>query len=227
MHAYLVRTKIDRTLVGLFCARSVADLARLIDTVFDARECEYLELRANDGLFIEAQFLNVPGPTPDAPEQEVLVHPDDPLLEAQAPEESAGSIARDIAAVIERQATRLHAHEDAADAGAPAGDGAEERDIVGEIIAGMHEEEEYIPPVLAPTEQLHRRLQSASRQQKWRPLLPGPRRTPRGRKLNRTEDAALPSPHSASAGSEVVIRKLMQGALNPASFIQNASRRYH
>lgn len=50
---FLVREARTRRLIGMFCARRSNDLFVLLDEQTDPFECEYLELRAGEGLFIE------------------------------------------------------------------------------------------------------------------------------------------------------------------------------
>lgn len=76
MNTYLVRTKSDQTLVGIFCAASTSSLAALVNEVFDANECEYLQLKANEGLFIEAQFVTESAVAPGETDEVALVHVD-------------------------------------------------------------------------------------------------------------------------------------------------------
>lgn len=100
MNTYLVRTKADQTLMGIFCAANVSDLATIIDSVFDANECEYLQLRANEGLFIEAQFITQNG-------QVELVHPDD----IQVPPSSEDGMDEAFDALVEPSEEALEAAE--------------------------------------------------------------------------------------------------------------------
>lgn len=62
---FLVRTQADQTLVGVFCASSLKALSKLLSPMADPEECEYLALQANEGLFVEAQFVHAPAISPD------------------------------------------------------------------------------------------------------------------------------------------------------------------
>lgn len=60
MKTYLVRTANDQTLVGIFCAKTLAGLKKVVSALVEINECEYLELQDKEGLFVEAQFLSIP-----------------------------------------------------------------------------------------------------------------------------------------------------------------------
>lgn len=176
MKTYLVRTKSDQVLMGVFCAASPADLAKIIDTVFDARECEYLELRPNEGLFVEGQFVTAV--TGDEGEQVLLTHVDDPLISPSSDE-----------------------------------DADDELLAFPDVDLFEADEEEDIPPLLEPTEALHARLQQAKNE--WQPL-----------QLD-TKPLEPVEVYLARLDPEVIAKKLIRGALNPASFVRPPSSRLH
>jgi hypothetical protein len=60
MKTYFVRTRTDQALVGIFCAASPKALASIIELMVEPEDCEYLTLKANEGLFAEAQFVHAP-----------------------------------------------------------------------------------------------------------------------------------------------------------------------
>jgi hypothetical protein len=60
MKTYFVRTRLDQSLVGIFCAASERALAAVIELMVEPADCEYLVLKANEGLFAEAQFVRAP-----------------------------------------------------------------------------------------------------------------------------------------------------------------------
>jgi hypothetical protein len=57
---YLVRAIETQRIVGIFCARDSRELFRLVDEQVDPEECEYFELDAREGMFFDAQFIEVP-----------------------------------------------------------------------------------------------------------------------------------------------------------------------
>lgn len=57
---YLVRAIESQRIVGIFCARGSAELFRLVDEQVDPEECEYFEMRAGEGMFFDAQFVELP-----------------------------------------------------------------------------------------------------------------------------------------------------------------------
>ena len=196
MNTYLVRTKLDQALMGIFCAASPVELATVIDEVFNADECEYLQMKANEGLFIEAQFVMQASPEVGGSDQVTLVHVDDPaaIEDSFTREENFGAdMANEAGAEAQREAELL-------------------------MLAA---EGEYIAPVLEPTGTLNTRLQSAHRAGEWQPVRPRPARTARHAK--RETSALLNKPINPDS----IARKLMEGALNPANYIHNASQRRH
>lgn len=180
MKTYLVRMIADQTLMGVFCAESTSKLADIIDNVFDARECEYLELRPNEGLFIEAKFATIPTEDGDG-KRVVLTHVDDPL-----------------------NCNTVDEEDELLD---------EEPLLETELLIAIAEED-YVPPVLEPTYALNDRLQAAEVENEWQPVREG-------------RQTAAFEVHMNQIDSESIARKLIQGALNPATFIKPPSNRIH
>ena len=60
MKTFFVRTRLDQALVGVFCASTPKALAKILETMVEPADCEYLILKANEGLFVEAHFVRAP-----------------------------------------------------------------------------------------------------------------------------------------------------------------------
>lgn len=169
---YIVRTQADQTLMGVFCADSIQQLAGMIDEVFDSRVCEYLALGSNEGLFIEGQFTTRDGFNG---EREITITSvDDPELQ------ECGDF------------------DDSDEASA---------------LIGEHGADEYIPPVLEPSEGLTKKLQSAHKKGAWKSFSPA--------KSSTSEQPKKTAP------SDKLLNALTKGALSPANFFANASTRHH
>ena len=63
---FLVRDADTGRMVGLFCARRSNDLFCLLDERVDPFGCEYLELRAGEGVFVDPEGLTPTGARPPA-----------------------------------------------------------------------------------------------------------------------------------------------------------------
>lgn len=75
---YLVRVIETQRIVGIFCARDSRELFRLVDEQVDPEECEYFALREREGMFFDAQFVEVPLTQDD---EDPAAEPDEPLYE--------------------------------------------------------------------------------------------------------------------------------------------------
>lgn len=84
MHAYVVRLKADRELVGVFVVDEPEDLHLLIDECCDAGACEYLTLPPG-GLYHSA----------DAPDVPTIYDPDQEATGEKMPDWFAGATMTD------------------------------------------------------------------------------------------------------------------------------------
>jgi len=56
MQTYLVRARGSKRLVGVFSAMGSDGLFHIVDELADPFECEFLELQAGEGLFVDGKF---------------------------------------------------------------------------------------------------------------------------------------------------------------------------
>jgi hypothetical protein len=212
MNTYLVRTKSDQTLIGMFCAESVTNLARLIDEVFEASECEYLELKNNEGLFVEAKFVTMPTQAGDA-ERVMLTNVDDiaiPDLDEEEIAEAMGGSAEIADLIVEG----------GADEHIPPV--LEPTQALSRRFQSAHRLREW-QPVVAASEQAEASSIRVDGASQMKPLLiySAPCAAAAGTRLSTYAGTA---PH---INAERIANKLMKGELNPASFLYNGSRLVH
>lgn len=86
MKTYLVRTIETAHVVGIFCAQNSVELFRLVDEQVDPEECEYLEMRVGEGMFFDAQFIEMPVDDEDEAAYELDVDSVNPLDEECGPQ---------------------------------------------------------------------------------------------------------------------------------------------
>ncbi len=133
MMTYLVRTRADCTLVGVFCASSEGALAKIISPMIEPEECEYLALKANEGLFVEAQFIRVSCETADMRDRVYLTNSPMDFIESDSQEPAQEGLIPNLKEICAQ----------------------------GSMLKEALEEE--IPPVLEPTEALAERLHTVER----------------------------------------------------------------
>lgn len=84
---YLVRTIETAHVVGIFCAQDSVELFRLVDGQVDPEDCEYIELKTGDGMFFDAQFIEMPvGEDEEATDYDVEVDSVNPIDETCGPQ---------------------------------------------------------------------------------------------------------------------------------------------
>lgn len=155
MKSFLVRTIEDHTLLGVFCADSPEAIEAIIAPMIDPADCEYLVLKANEGLFVEAQFVHVPSELPNTTERVYLTNTPEDYLDLCTEVETSKK------SNILGNDSRLSAL---------CGPGGPLKEAFDEALEEALDEQ--IPPVLEPTEALAERLNIAE-QGAWRPVVRG------------------------------------------------------
>lgn len=91
MKTFFVRTRLDQTLVGIFCAASPNALAKILEAMVEPADCEYLILKANEGLFVEAHFVQAPAQESGRRDTIFLTNVPDEVLDSDEIEEAGAS----------------------------------------------------------------------------------------------------------------------------------------
>jgi hypothetical protein len=92
MKTFFVRTRLDQALVGVFCAASPTALAKILEAMVEPADCEYLILKANEGLFVEAHFVQAPAQESGRRDTVFLTNVPDEVIDSDEIEAAAPAI---------------------------------------------------------------------------------------------------------------------------------------